>query len=95
MNLIPWLILLRSQMLGTNLILFNKQASPLGVAKIRIQANSGLDKSEIQIKTSYLNPIQVINRAFWPDLDPNIRCSNPIVRMSEYVMWFFNIMNKI
>ena len=50
-------------------------------------------------KTSYPNPVRIINRTFWPDPNPNpnsdVRCPDSVVRMSEYVMWFLNIITKI
>ena len=67
----------------------------VGVAKIRVQINSGLDKSDIRIKTLHPNPVQIINRTFLPDPDLDVRYSDPIVWMFEYVMWFFNIMIAI
>jgi len=56
----------------------------LGVAKIRVRVNSGSDKSDIQTKISYPKPVRIINRTFKPDpdSDPDVRCPDPIVRMS-------------
>jgi len=31
----------------------------------------------------------------WPDSDPNVRCMDPVVWMSEFRMWFVNILTEI
>ena len=62
--------------------------SGLGLTKFRVLIDSGPDKLDIQIKTSYVDLVWIINRTLYSDSDPdsNIRCPDPIVRIFEFVM---------
>ena len=60
----------------------------LGLAKIRTRVDLGPDKSDIQTKTSYPDPIRIINRTLW--LDPT-QAQMPDVQTQLFVcpnLWY-------
>ena len=58
----------------------------VGLAKIRVWVDSDSDKLNIWTKTSYPDPVQIINRTLWPNQDPNIRYPDAVVRKSKFVI---------
>jgi len=55
----------------------------------------GLDKSDIgqNFKSKFCSDYK-LDMLIRPGPEPDARCSDPIVRMSEYVMWFLDIMTE-
>ena len=59
---------------------------------IRVQINRTFG-----LKLSYLDPIRIANRTLLPasNSDPDVRCPEPVVRMSKFRMWFVDILIEI